>query len=153
MDTLNVLQVHLASTYILVILFLVPSLILVCMILPLNKFDVYLLYLLCESQRQIYAKYCLTISLWRANTFVMEHFIMIFISFFVNNSYVTWNYLLLTKQLVLFTADVLTNNTWCKRDEILMRLKFQEYDHTPCNAWKELLLPSLYHSIVDCTII
>ena len=116
-----------------------------------NKFDVHLLHLLYESQN---TNLCQLLShnismKCQSLHFYGTHFDMLCLCFFLNNSNITWKFLILQDQF--FSTDVLTNNIRCKRLMMPMRLKFQDYDQTQiCD--KEALLFSFYHSLEECVI-
>ena len=116
-----------------------------------DKSDVHLLHLLYESQNTNLCQLLShNISMKRQSLcFRGTHFDMLCLCFFLNNSNVTWNCLTLRKQL--FTTEALTNNIRCKRLEMPMRLRFQDYDQTQiCD--KETLLSSFYHNLEECAI-
>ena len=113
--------------------------------------DVHLLHLLYESQNTTLCQLLsdnITLECTSLH-FVGTHFDMLCLCFFLNNSNVTWNCLILLEQF--FTTDVLTNNIQCKRLEMPMRLSFQDYDQTQIHE-KDLLLSSFYHSLIECSV-
>ena len=113
--------------------------------------DIHLLHLLYESQNTTLCQllsHNITMKS-RSLSFDGTHFDMLCLCFFLNNSNVTWNCLILLNQF--FTADVLTNNIRCKRLMMPMRLSFQDYDQTQIFD-KETVLSSFYHSLEECVI-